>query len=390
MYGLPSFGYGGMVVSYFWRYHCRPAGRTGMRGGAGVGVGSARTGEGQSCYAGGTVSSALAFSYNSQNWTAFGQPRARTGGAEASGQSVPSARPPLSAPPGTVVGRQLLNNTDMGPGAYHHSYDHFANKTAGALACQRECDGDPACKGWTYVEGEPEQHQGVQERCCRHDQVGCPTRSAGMISAAKAASPCKSPAPTPPTPPTPEPPLPGPHTVPLPELFPVAPGTPAGAQVYPNTLVDLPEQGRVLVHASASTHQHGFVSTEPGTWSSLLTYQLRRDGFVFAAAASPADGASFITVPIGWGSGELAVNADCSGGGSVTVTVLDTGRGGELPGFGVADAMAVTGNITDATVTWKTGAKMAGLAGKTVSLQVRLQGDAKLYSLRGAFEFGTE
>jgi hypothetical protein len=42
-----------MVVSYFWRYSC--------------------LGSGGKCYAGGFVSSALAFSYNSRNWTGFGQ-----------------------------------------------------------------------------------------------------------------------------------------------------------------------------------------------------------------------------------------------------------------------------------------------------------------------------
>ena len=42
----------------------------------------------------------------------------------------------------------------------------------------------------------------------------------------------------------------------LPELFPNLPGTPSSGQIYPNTLVDLgPEDGRLLIHASASTHQ---------------------------------------------------------------------------------------------------------------------------------------
>lgn len=74
------------------------------------------------------------------------------------------------------------------------------------------------------------------------------------------------------------PPPPGPPPPPaekLPELFPNINGTRSAGQVYPNTLIELPEQGRILVHSSASTHQHGFVSTEPKTWSSILTHEIR-------------------------------------------------------------------------------------------------------------------
>eukprot|EP01047_Picozoa_sp_COSAG01_P022737 COSAG01_NODE_1361_length_10566_cov_2.658674_3_plen_104_part_00 len=73
--------------------------------------------------------------------------------------------------------------------------------------------------------------------------------------------------------------------------------------------------GRILVHASASTHQHGFVSAKAGAWSSLLTYQLRWDGFVYVEAASPSKvaGAWLTTVPVAWVTGELYVNADCAG-----------------------------------------------------------------------------
>ena len=52
-YGLPSFAYGGMVVSWFWRYRC-----PGVHG---------------QCFSGGYVSVAMGYSYNSRNWTAFGQ-----------------------------------------------------------------------------------------------------------------------------------------------------------------------------------------------------------------------------------------------------------------------------------------------------------------------------
>ena len=96
---------------------------------------------------------------------------------------------------------------------------------------------------------------GGRERCCRHGTLGCPITDPGKegcLSGAKKPEPCKGP-PTP-TPPGPPPPPP----LSLPELFPNLMGTPTEGQVYPNTLIDLPEQDRMLVHASASTHQHGF------------------------------------------------------------------------------------------------------------------------------------
>jgi hypothetical protein len=68
------------------------------------------------------------------------------------------------------------------------------------------------------------------------------------------------------------------------ELFSNINGTLSAGQVYPNTLIEFPEQGRILVHSSASTHQHGFVSTEPQTWSSILTHEIRTDGFTYLSS----------------------------------------------------------------------------------------------------------
>ena len=57
--------------------------------------------------------------------------------------------------------------------------------------------------------------------------------------------------------------------------------------------------------------------------SSLLTYEMRLDGFVYLAAASTR-GATFTTAPVIWLARDLLVNADAarhhgSGGSSVTV-----------------------------------------------------------------------
>ena len=53
-------------------------------------------------------------------------------------------------------------------------------------------------------------------------------------------------------------------------------------------LDDLYKDDRLLVLASASTHEHGFV----GPWSSLLTYGLRKDGFVSLSESESAAAAS--------------------------------------------------------------------------------------------------
>ena len=246
-YGLPSFAYGGMVVSWFWRYRC-----PGVHG---------------QCFSGGYVSVAMGYSYNSRNWTAFGQQLGGGGGASAEAQAAPA--PPL-------------------------------------------------------------------------------------------------------------PPVPPPK-YPLPEIFPNVPGTATSGQVYPNTLIEDPnDPTRLLVHASASTHQHGLVG--PANWSSLLTYALRKDGFVYAAASG--DSVTFETKPLKWHGGELTVNADCDAGTGVTIAVMEGGK--VLDGFAAANAQKIQGDHVAATATW-TGHSMQSLAGKTLQLQVTLGGGAKLFSLRGDF-----
>lgn len=346
-YGLPSFAYGGMVVSFYWRYACTAF----------------------PCFKGGNVSAALAFSYNARNWTAFGQDEPRAVMAAAAAAAAP------------VVPRGPTNGTDLGAGgpAYNHTYVVFANKTAGALACQLACDADARCAAWTYVVGGT--CCGV-ERCCSFSRVGCPVARQGTTSGARVAAPCVTPTPAPPPPPSPAP-------TPLPLLFPNVPGTATAGQVYPNTLLDMGD-GTLLVHASASTHEHGYVSTAPGTWSSLLTYELRRDGFVFVTPAGAGAGAgsasstsaSLVTRPLGWRGGELSVNADCAmPGAELRLSVRDV-EGAQLAGY---DAVLRGCNETAAAVAWASGATMAALAGRNVSLAATLVGQVKLFALRGDF-----
>jgi hypothetical protein len=101
----------------------------------------------------------------------------------------PAPPPP---PPPPVVGRAPAFGVDIFDpkhGAYNHSYPKvpWANKTQGALSCQSQCDADPVCAAWTYVETS---RPGSPERCCFSASVGCPHASHGVDSGAKVAGPC--------------------------------------------------------------------------------------------------------------------------------------------------------------------------------------------------------
>ncbi len=101
-------------------------------------------------------------------------------------------RSPPPPPPPPMVTRVPSFNVDIidaKHGAYKHSYpaSPWANKTMGALSCQSQCDSDPACHAWTYVEKSTPDSP---ERCCFAASIGCPHHSEGIISGAKATSRC--------------------------------------------------------------------------------------------------------------------------------------------------------------------------------------------------------
>ena len=137
------------------------------------------------------------------------------------------------------------------------------------------------------------------------------------------------------------------------------------------------------MHASASTHEHGFVA--PG-WSSLLTYELRLDGFVYLTTTHKNSKAILTTQTIKWVGGDLLINADAmrSPLSSIAVGVVDGKTGKAVPGYGLNDAKAFRGNSTAHAWVWSRG-NMSAFIGTDVAINVRITGGARLYSIRGMF-----
>ena len=190
---------------------------------------------------------------------------------------------------------------------------------------------------------------------------------------------------------------------------------PYDCQVYPNTLVPDPtnanarrrsaDDGKLetlLIHASASTHQHGKLPTAAGNWSSLLTFRTRKDGFIFGAIppqnckqtnADHTPTATFLTQKLVWTGGELYLNADLADSrGTIphsedlpmTIAIVDGSSGALVPGYEMN--LPLAGNSTSMQVEWP-NATMDALHGKTIQVKGVFGCGTKLYSLRGNFSF---
>eukprot|EP01051_Picozoa_sp_SAG22_P005660 SAG22_NODE_342_length_11973_cov_10.127927_9_plen_320_part_00 len=106
---------------------------------------------------------------------------------------------PPAPPPSKILPRGPLFSTDLqkvpGSKPYNESFQRFANKTEGALACQQRCDGDARCESWIYVNGEAAAGSFATERCCKLAQRTCPASGAQFrycTSGAKVAGACRS------------------------------------------------------------------------------------------------------------------------------------------------------------------------------------------------------
>jgi hypothetical protein len=93
-----------------------------------------------------------------------------------------------------------------------------------------------------------------------------------------------------------------------------------------------------------------------------------------------AAGGEFTTHPLRCTGGQLRLNYATSAAGSIQVEIQDE-AGQPIPGFALADMPELYGDEFEAAATWKNGADLSSLKGRTIRLRVRLK-DADLYSLR--------
>ena len=154
--------------------------------------------------------------------------------------------------------------------------------------------------------------------------------------------------------------------------------------VYPTSLVASPDGSELLIHASASTFLHGDKRAyASGNESSLLTFSLRKDGFVFLTP-SGASGV-LLTQPLSWSGGELSLNANCTGtASSLRVELREADDSQALAGYRFADSATFASDGLGWQPRWGTKS-MDALSGKTLRVAVHLQGGARLYALRGSW-----
>jgi hypothetical protein len=95
---------------------------------------------------------------------------------------------------------------------------------------------------------------------------------------------------------------------------------------------------------------------------------LRRDGF--ASMDAPAQGGTLTTRPVTFTGRNLFVNADCPQG-ELRAEVLDE-AGDPIAPFTLANCLPLSADSTLAAVSWRDGADLSALAGKTVRLRFEL------------------
>lgn len=112
------------------------------------------------------------------------------------------------------------------------------------------------------------------------------------------------------------------------------------------------------------------------TAAQLQRFTLRLDGFASLHADYAAG--EMLTTPLTFTGSGLHLNFATGAAGSLAVEIQDAG-GQPVPGFALAECNAITGDDTDRTLTWKSGASVSTLAGKTVRLRWVLK-DADVFA----------
>ena len=122
-----------------------------------------------------------------------------------------------------------------------------------------------------------------------------------------------------------------------------------------------------VMHNYASTSNH------------LRRYSLRLDGFVALSETNGVAG-EMVTKPLTFEGDRLRLNYRARAGGSVKVEIQNA-DGDAIPGYALADAVALTGDDTDADVGWVGGTDVGALEGQTVKLRFEIT-NADLFSFR--------
>ncbi len=135
----------------------------------------------------------------------------------------------------------------------------------------------------------------------------------------------------------------------------------------------------ILIYYGGSNHYHT-------DWreGSLNLARLRPDGFAGYMTVSDSVTGRIKTNIFSVAGNDFMISADIKQQGFIKVAVFDE-TGMPVPGYTIEDSEVITGNNTDATVTWN-GKGLADLEGEKVAFEFVFK-DAVVYSLSGNVEF---
>lgn len=143
-----------------------------------------------------------------------------------------------------------------------------------------------------------------------------------------------------------------------------------------------------LVELDQRPNHYSVYATEAyytGPDSRLRRFEYRKDGFV--SVRGGGEGGQLLTKPLILAdlAERLVVNFKTNGGqaveGGQIQVAIESVDGQPLDGYALQDCVPLAGDSINKTVTWKTGADISTLEGKTVRLRFQLQ-DAELFSIQ--------
>lgn len=153
-------------------------------------------------------------------------------------------------------------------------------------------------------------------------------------------------------------------------------GAPDAGCLQISNLVPLPD-GTIRAYGACSTSEHGICPPEDGH---IVTYELRRDGFVGLEAEREPGMIS--TRALFWRGGEVSLNVSAARG-AVRVQVIEA-RGRAIAGYGFEDCIPGETDELAWKPRWREGRTLDALRGRMLRLEIEVR-DATLYALRGDF-----